>query len=174
MKNIVLFLLLSSLVMVPLAGQTKKELKEEKIKKEAEEFDKMKDLVDGKVFEFEAEWTTSSQGRRINLYSRPNLLRINKDSLDVYLAYFGTLHSGSSAVNNEGGIIYNGIMDDYKTKVNEKKRNITVKFDTKGGSDSYQFIMTIYKSGNTVVSVSSPWRSTSQYEGTTKKTSPKK
>ena len=31
MKNIVLFLLLSSLVMVPLAGQTKKELKEIKV-----------------------------------------------------------------------------------------------------------------------------------------------
>ena len=174
MKNIVLFLLLSSFVIVPLAGQTKKELKEEKLKKEAEEFDKMKDLIDGRVFEFEAEWTTSSQGMRINLYSRPNLLQINKDSINVDLAYFGTLHSGSSAIINEGGIVYNGIMDDYKIKVYEKKRNITIKFDTQGGSDPYQFIMTIYKSGNTTVSVSSPWRSTSQYDGTTKKTNPNK
>jgi hypothetical protein len=174
MKSIVLLLLLSNFVIVPLAGQTKKESKEAKVKKEAEEFDKMKALIDGKVFQFEAGWTTSYQGNRINLFSRPNLLRINKDSVDVNLAYFGTLQSGSSAINNEGGVVYKGPMDHYESKVNEKKRSITVKFDTKGSSDSYQFIMTIFRSGNTVVSVSSPVRSTSKYDGTTKKMDPKK
>ena len=173
MKNIIFLLLLGNFVIVPLAGQTKKELKEEKARKEAEEFDRMKDLIEGKVFEFEAEWTTSYQGRRINLFSRPNLLQVNKDSVDVYLSYFGTLQSGSSAIKNEGGIRYNGPMDHYERKVNEKKRSITVTFDTKGGAESYRFIMTIYKSGNTLLSVSSPMRSTSQYEGTTKKINPK-
>ena len=78
MKNMMLFLLLSNLIVAPLLGQTKEEKKEQKAIQEAEEFENMKALIDKKVYEFQADWTTSNQGARVNLMTRANLLKINK------------------------------------------------------------------------------------------------
>lgn len=168
MKIIFPFILFSCLIFSPLLGQTREEKKEEKLKKGAEDFEKIKALIDGKVYEFEAYWTTSSQGGRFNLISRANLLQIRNDSVDVRLAYFGVQHAGSTAMNRDGGIVYKGLMDDYQTKINQKKSTITIEFNTKNNPEYYQFIMTVYKSGSTVISVTSNVRSGSNYDGITR------
>lgn len=167
MKNIILIMLFSSFIVSPIFGQTKEEKKETKAQQDAEDFDKMKALIDGKVYEFKADWTTSSQGLRVNLMSRSNLLQIKNDSVDVNLAYFGVLQAGSTAMNGEGGIEYKGIMKDYRTSVNDKKKSITIKFNTLKSPDQFEFIMTVYKNGNTNMSVTSNVRSTSKYDGNT-------
>jgi hypothetical protein len=172
MKNIMLFLLLSNLIIAPLLGQTKEEKKEQKAIKEAEEFENMKALIDKGIYEFQADWTTSSQGARVNLMTRANLLKINKDSIDVHLSYFGVLQSGSSAISNQQGVVFNGPMENYSIEINEKKRKITVKFDTKGRHDQFQYFLTINRNGNSTLSVTSPVRSTSKYDGTTKESKP--
>ena len=79
MKKIMLFLLLSNLIITPILGQTKEEKKEQKAIQEAEEFENMKAVIDNGVYEFRADWTTSGQGVRVNLMTRANLLKINKD-----------------------------------------------------------------------------------------------
>lgn len=168
MRNIFLMLLLTSFVICPAFGQTKEEKKEEKAKKDTEEFDKIKNLIDGKVYEFEASWTTSSQGARVNLMSRSNSLRVRNDSVDVDLSYFGVLHSGAAAMSGQAGVKYKGLMDDYQTEINAKKSSITIKFKTKKSPDYFQFIMTVFQSGNTTLSVSSNARSSSKYDGTTR------
>jgi len=173
MKNIMLFLLLSNLIVTPLLGQTKEEKKEQKAIQEAEEFENMKAVIDNGIYEFKADWTTSSQGARVNLLTRPNLLKVNKDSVDVYLSYFGFLQSGSTGISNQQGVVFKGPMDNYSVEVNEKKRKLTVKFDTKGNKDHFQFYLTINRNGNSMLSVTSPVRSTSKYDGTTKKSEPK-
>jgi len=168
MKNMMLFLLLSNLIIAPLLGQTKEEKKEQKAIQEAEEFENMKAVIDKGIYEFRADWTTSSQGGRVNLMSRANLLKINKDSIDVNLSYFGVLQSGSSAISNQQGVVFNGPMDNYSVERNEKKRKIMVKFNTKGRHDQFQFYLTVNRNGNSTLSVTSPVRSSSKYDGTTK------
>ena len=168
MKNVFLMLLFTSFLICPSFGQTKEEKKEEKAKKDIEEFDKIKDLIDGKVYEFEAAWTTSSQGVRVNLMSRSNLLQIKNDSVDVDLSYFGVLQSGAAAKSGQAGVAYKGLMDDYRTEINDKKNSVIIKFNTKKSPDYFQFIMTVFQSGNTTVSVTSNARSSSKYDGTTR------
>lgn len=172
MKNMMLFLLLSNFIITPLLGQTKEEKKEQKAINEAEEFENMKAVIDNQIYEFQADWTTSSQGGRVNLMSRANLLKIDKDSVDVNLSYFGVLQSGSSAISNQQGVVFKGPMDNYSVEVNEDKRKITVKFDTKGRNDQFQFYLTINRNGNSSLSVTSPVRSSSKYNGTTKESKP--
>lgn len=168
MKIIFSFILFSCLIFSPVLGQTKEEKREEKSKKGAEDFEKIKALIDGKVYEFEASWTTSSEGGRFNLMSRANLIQIRNDSVDVRLAYFGVQHAGGTAMNREGGIVYKGLMDEYQTRTNDKKSTITIEFNTKNSPEYYQFIMTVYKSGSTVISVTSNVRSGSKYDGITR------
>lgn len=168
MKKIVLIILFGSFIFSPVFGQTKEEKKEEKAKQDVEDFEKMKALIDGKVYEFKADWTTSSQGVRINLMDRSNSLQIKNDSIDVNLAFFGVLQSGSAAINGEGGVLFKGLMQDYTTSVDDKKRKILIKFKTNKSPDQFQFIMTVFKNGHTSISVSSNVRSSSKYDGTTR------
>lgn len=172
MKNIMLFLLLCNFIISPILGQTKKEKKEQKAIQEAEDFENMKAVIDNSIYEFRADWTTSSQGARVNLMTRANLLKINKDSIDVNLSYFGVLQSGSSGMSGQQGVVFNGLMENYSVTVDEKKRKISVKFDTKGRHDQFQFYLTVFGSGNSSLNVSSPVRSSSKYDGTTKETKP--
>ena len=172
MKNMMLFLLLSNLIIAPLLGQTKEEKKEQKAIQEAEDYENMKAVIDNRIYEFRADWTTSSQGGRVNLMTRANLLKINKDSIDVNLSYFGVLQSGSSGISNQQGVVFKGLMENYSVTVNEKKRNISVKFGTKGRHDQFQFYLTVFGNGNSSLNVSSPVRSSSKYDGTTKESKP--
>ena len=173
MKNMMLFLLLGNFIIAPLLGQTKEEKKEQKATQEAEEFENMKALIDNRVYEFQADWTTSIQGVRVNLMTRANLLKINKDSIDVNLSYFGVLQAGSAGITNQKGVVFNGLMENYSVEVNEKKRKITVKFDTKGRNDQFQYFLSVNRNGNSTLNVTSPVRSTSKYDGTTKAIKPK-
>ena len=168
-----MFLLLCNFIIAPLLGQTKEEKKEQKGIQEAEDFENMKAVIDNRIYEFRADWTTSSQGGRVNLMSRANLLKINKDSIDVNLSYFGVLQSGSSGYSGHQGIVHNGLMENYSVTVDEKKRKISVKFDTKGRHDQFQFYLTVFGNGNSTLGVSSHVRSSSKYDGTTKESKPK-
>lgn len=165
MKNIVFIILFCGYMFNPVSAQTKEEKKEEKAKQDVEDFEKMKALIDGKVYEFEASWMTSAEGVRINIMSGSNSLRIKNDSIDVNLAYFGVLQSGSAAINGGGGVEVKGLMQDYTTSVDEKKMKILIKYKTNKSPDQFQFIMTVHKNGNTSISVSSNVRSTAKYSG---------
>jgi hypothetical protein len=100
--------------------------------------------------------------------SRSNLLQIKNDSVDVDLSYFGVLQSGAAAKSGQAGVAYKGLMDDYRTEINDKKNSVIIKFNTKKSPDYFQFIMTVFQSGNTTVSVTSNARSSSKYDGTTR------
>ena len=171
MKKTSLLLLISFLLNTVVFSQSKKELKAEQ---SAKEYEVMNTLIDSQNFEFEADWATSQQGRRVNLNSSSNFLRIKNDSAEIYLPYFGTLSSGAAAMNNEGGINFAGIMEDYEMSVNEKKQQISVQFNATTKNDRFQFRMTIYKGGNTLVNLSSNYRSVIKYDGNTRKIQKKK
>lgn len=171
MKNSILFLLISILCSTAVLSQSKKELKAEEAIKE---YEAMKTLIESQNFEFEANWATSQQGRRINLGSNSNFLRIKNDSAEIYLPYFGTLTSGAAAKTNDGSIEFAGIIDNYEMTLDDKKQQISVQFNATTKNDRFQFRMTIYKGGNTLVNLNSNYRSVIKYDGKTRKIRTKK
>ena len=172
MKNIMMLLLISCLVFHAARGQTKQEKKAQKEKISTENFEKMKNLIGKKAFEFRADWANTISGQRINVMNNANVLQINRDSANIYLAFFGTLQPGSAAMKRSGTISFEGPVKNYKMKINEKKQSIRVAFDTTDNKDPFEFSMTIYGNGNTIVNVNSIVRTAMKYQGITTELKP--
>ena len=68
-------------------------------------------------------------GRRINLGSNSNFLRIKNDSAQIYLPYFGTLTNGAAAMTNDTGVEFSGLIENYEMTVDDKKQKISVTFN---------------------------------------------
>lgn len=166
MKKYIALTLLTLMVYSVALGQTKKEKKAAKSLKQYEE---MKEIINEKAYNFQGEWATTLQGRRISLTVNANFLRVKNDSADIYLPYFGQSSSGGVAMTTDGGIVFSGLMEDYKVSFDDKKQKITVEFNAKTKNEMYQFNMTVFKGGNTIMNVNSNYRTGIKYEGNTRK-----
>ncbi len=94
MKNIfVIILLIFSVITANAQGQNKKSKKERRAEKQAQLMKKVKKLVDGKVFVFDARTANPLTGNTINLTSLYNV-RLEKDSIFSYLPYYGRAYQG--------------------------------------------------------------------------------
>ncbi len=164
-------MLLGLIVSFTISAQSKKEQKKEKA---LQEYQEMKALIESGEFDFQADWATTTQGRRISLTSNANFLKFNKDSLNVYLPYFGASSSGGAAMTTDGGIVYSGPKRKFKVSVNDKKQKISIDFEASDKNDIYQFNMSIFRGGNTLITVNSNYRTTIKYDGLTKKPKPEK
>ena len=166
MKKNLLLLLISLFVGTTIYAQSKKEKKAEKA---LQEYEEMKELIESMEFDFQADWATTLQGRRISLTSNANFLKFNNDSINIYLPYFGTSTSGGAAMTNDGGIVYSGPVNKFKMSVDDKKKKITLDFVANDKNDTFIFNMVIFKGGNTLINVISDYRSSIKYDGRTKK-----
>lgn len=169
MKKYIAFFLFTLMVSSVALGQTKKEKKAAKSLKQYEE---MKKVINEKAYNFQAEWATTLQGRRISLTVNANFMRVKNDSTDIYLPYFGQSSSGGVAMTTDGGIEYSGLMEDYTVSFDDKKQKIVVQFNAKTKNERYQFNMTVFKGGNTIMNVNSNYRTGIKYEGNTRKPKP--
>lgn len=160
-KSILLLFLGLSMTFVT-SAQSKKEQKQAKA---AKEFEKMKALIKSKEFDFQADWATTAEGRRISLTTNANFLKFNKDTVNIYLPYFGVVTSGALAMTDDGGIIYHGPVEQYKMSVNEKKKKIIIDFVARGKNDTYEINLSIFKGGNTLINLISNFRSSIKYDG---------
>ena len=165
MKKTILIVFVCMLMNTIVFSQTKKELKKEK---EQKEYQDMTTLISGQNYEFEADWATSQSGRRVNLVSNLNFLRIKNDSAQIYLPYFGTLTSGAAAMTNDGGVEFSGLIENYELTVDDKKKKISVKFNATTKNDTFIFYLTIFKTGNTLINLNSNFRSAIKYDGKTR------
>ena len=186
MKKIITVLMMSLLFVPAVLGQTKKEKKE---KLETEEYKKMLELIESATYDFEADWANAQQGGqinlstnpnfitqqggRINLSTNPNFIKINKDSANIFLPYFGNLYSGTSAVTGNSGIEFQGLMKDYTMTADDNKQRISVTFSAISKNEQYDFSLSFFKNGKTVVNVNSNYRSNIKYDGMTRKPEPK-
>lgn len=169
MKKYIAFFLFTLMVSSVALSQTKKEKKAAKSLKQYEE---MKKVINEKAYNFQAEWATTLQGRRISLTVNANFMRVKNDSTDIYLPYFGQSSSGGVAMTTDGGIEYSGLMEDYTVSFDDKKQKIVVQFNAKTKNERYQFNMTVFKGGNTIMNVNSNYRTGIKYEGNTRKPKP--
>ncbi len=124
---------------------------------------KTKELVDSRQFEIQHEWLNPMSGNRINLIGNPNFIRFKKDSVNLFLPFFGERFAGGG-YNDEGGIIYNGPLKDLEISSDEKDAQI-IKFSTKQDTEDLNFTITVYPEGNVNTRVNSSHRSFISYQG---------
>ena len=167
MRSKVALTLILLLLTLAASGQTRKEKKEMKEKEREEQFVATGQLLESGSFEFNADWANSFQGARINLVTNPNHLRMEGESAKIYLPYYGVAHTSDLAFSNQGGIVYEGSLEDYRLEVNEKKMEYTIRFRCKADRENLEFIMTVYASGHSRLNVNSNIRTGMTYEGQT-------
>jgi len=165
MKNTLLLILLFSISVGPTFSQSKSEKKKLKQEKAAQEFEETKTRIDSQTYSFVATWANTQKGRRINLTTNPNYLKIDQQKADIYLPYYGEVHMASSGLNDEGGIVFKGEIENYKVKYNDKKRTTVISFSAAGKSDKFDFTLTVFKSGGSNLVVYSNIRSSINYDG---------
>ena len=121
------------------------------------------ELIESREFEIEHDWLTPMSGSRINLIGNPNFIRFKKDSVNLFLPFFGERFSGGG-YNNQGGIVYEGPLINFEIIDGDKNTRI-IKFRTSQSSESLDFSINIYPEGNATTRVNSTERSFISYHG---------
>lgn len=157
--------LLAIFLISPVFAQSKKEKQKEKEQTAAKEYEKTKTLIESGVYTIEALWATSQKGRRINLTTNYSFLKFNQKEADIDLPFFGQAYSGSVGFGGDSGVKFKGTVANYSVEFNDKKQRVDIKFNGKGKNDTYNFNLSIFKSGNVSINVTSNNRSAMKYDG---------
>lgn len=164
MKKFLITVLLFSLVTNLAVSQTKEEKKELKEAKAKKEYEEISALVNSGKFAYRADWAFPLGGGRINLQLNPNVFKMSDGIADVFFPYFGVVHRGGG-YNGNVGIEFDGPVEKYKISFDDKKRRITIKFNARRDTESFDITMKISRSGNTSIIVNSSNRETIKYDG---------
>lgn len=177
-----LILLLVFIFSISIQAQSHKERKAQKKAELEAKYEETKSLIDSKNYEFVAQWADPLgndvirigqnllgaagvfQGNRIDLTGNPNFVKIIKSEVSIFLPFFGRVFY-PKRTNTEGGFKYEGRIDDYLVSMNENKKVLTVKFNTKTKDDHLQFILRITAGGAARLNVNSINRQTISYDG---------
>ncbi|WP_271767918.1 DUF4251 domain-containing protein [Aquimarina algiphila] len=108
----------------------------------------------------------------ISLIGNGNHFRMDGDSVDVYLPYFGERRL-SGRYSTDAGIKLKGAYDNYKVEYNEKKQLYLIKFNVDDIQESYRIIIRLYANLKSDISVNSNYRTTINYRGNVSKLSEK-
>lgn len=147
---ILLLLFLSSGIAI---GQSKKEKKQLREEAEIKEFEATKALIGSGVFEFKPDWlTTNFDGNRSPVIG--SFFRMNKEELYAKLPVFQKDKAIlRSSVAPTGVVVisdvkFEGKVEDYKVKINEKKRTISIDFKRSSKRERYSFSFTVMPDGS--------------------------
>jgi len=135
--------------------------KEREIKKN-EAFEKTKALVDSAQFIYVPNRAFPQGYQSVDLTSNYGFIKITDNNAEGDMPFFG--RGFQAHYGNEGGIKFNGSMENKKIDINEKKRTITYSFEVKD-KDTFRISMEIGYDGNASVSVTSNNRSHISYQG---------
>jgi len=157
-KAFVLSLNLILLLVVVSCGSSfqTKESKETELKK-------ISRIMEGGTFSIENEWAYPFSGSRIDLIGNPNFFKIDGDSADVNLPYFGVRQFGG--FGDRGGIIFNEPITDVIIEQGKNAKSMVMKFNAKQGTENLQFYVTIFPNNRTDISVNSSQRDIISYQG---------
>lgn len=135
------------------------------MKKEAA-YEATRALIESAQYEFIADRLISSTGYTNSIVTTPNNIRIRGESAEVYLPYFGEVRA-NSPYQVDGGIKYEGPIEDYSVEYKDDKRRAIVKFSINKGIEVHNFIMSINREGYSRVTVISSGRTSISYYGIT-------
>lgn len=123
----------------------------------------VKSWVNGEEFEVEHQWLYPLRGNQINLIGNPNYIRMYKDSVDIFLPYFGVRQFGGGY--NESGINYSGKPKDFSVTTDEATREIEITFEGNYKTEILNFKLNIYPSKTVRTYVQSSHRDNISYQG---------
>lgn len=132
---------------------------------EQQELDELMQKVESREFEIVNQWADPQGGNSINLIGNTNFIRLEGETVEVYLPYYGVRHSGGGP-GSEGGIKYEGPLVNYKVEERMKQQDVLVSFEAQNkDNEQLKFLITLYPNGNTTTSVTSSQRSSITYRG---------
>lgn len=144
-------------------AQTKEEKKKDKEETAKKEYEAIKSLIEAGEYQFVATWASTQKGRRINLTTNYGDLKINKDKAEADLPYFGVVQTAS--YTGDGGIKFKNEGIAYQIETNEKKQMITITFKANQKTEALSLILSVFKSGNASLKISSSHRNSISYDG---------
>jgi hypothetical protein len=140
---IIAMFILGGFALVAQSRAEKNMMKEEKAQNA---YEGTKALIESGEFEFFADRMISSTGFSNTIVTTRNKILINGDTATIYLPYFGEVRA-NSPYQVDGGIKYEGPLEDYEVEFRDNKRRAIVQFSIDRGIEEHNFIMTINKDG---------------------------
>ncbi|MFD0975681.1 DUF4251 domain-containing protein [Salinimicrobium gaetbulicola] len=128
-------------------------------------FEELKALVNSGDYEIENQWAVPLNGSMIDLIGNTNRIRFEADSIKIYLPYFGVKHSGVDYGGRDGGIKYEGTVEDLDIQEDPVKERINIEFKVSKDNESFDFRIVLFSNGNANTSVNSSARNSISYRG---------
>ncbi len=133
--------------------------------KEAQKEAKIKDIVSSKNYVFEPAYALPMRGGS-RILSSGFHMKINGDTINTYLPYFGRAYSAPANLEG-GGIEFKSVKFEYT--VNETKRGWDILIKPKDAIDVQQITLTISSNGSASLQVISNNREAISFEGDIRK-----
>ena len=102
---------------------------------------------------------------RIDLQGDGSFLRINGDSIQSNLPFFGERQSNIGYGTDDAGIKFEGTLKDYQSVWNEKKQRYDIRFNAKSKSEQFNVYLTIYPNLRTTLNLNGTARTSIAYSG---------
>ena len=163
-KSIIVMLSILLTSMGVYAQETKEDKKALKKETAEREIQKSNDLVTSGSFTFVALQAAPIGGTRRFLNTVPNYVHIDQEEGDIYLPYYGVVHT-SNGYSAEAGIKYKGKLDNYKLVINDKKQSMKLSFEARIKNELVEFNFDVYKGGATTLVLASSRRKAINYYG---------
>lgn len=156
---------------------------EEDLASESSEFKALKTLVDSRNLVFEAQVAypfqtnniidvsnelmsqTENANGRFSLSANEDYLELKHDSTSARLSYFGELRTSGYSDARDTNIEFNNTVSDYKVKINEKKRHISMSFKVKNDTEQFNIKLLLFSSQKGNLTVYGSNRTTIRYDG---------
>ena len=128
------------------------------------EYQQTLEKVNSLDFEIENDWANPLRDSRINLIGNANHIKFQKDSVDVFLPFFGVRHSGGG-YGTEGAIVYKGPIKNLRIEEMPDRGRVKMFFEGTHKTEVLSFDITVFPGGNTSTSVGSSQRDRMGYDG---------
>jgi hypothetical protein len=144
MKRIlIVFLCLMTVLSVVSAQNGRSGRRSQRLERRREIAIKVDSLVTSRTFTFRAREAIPASMPVMHLTSEYDL-KVSGDSIFVFLPYYGRAYT-ADYMSREGGIKVKGVVEDYYLAIESDQYRID--FDVKTESDTYQFRLSVWKSG---------------------------
>ncbi|TQI70800.1 uncharacterized protein DUF4251 [Gramella sp. Hel_I_59] len=132
-------------------------------KGETSDLSELRKLIESRSFDIENNWALPLRGAQINLVTNDNHLRFRKDSIDIFLPYFG-VRQFSGGYNAEAGIRYEGLLNDLEIDSSHTDK-VKLRFETSTGTEQIRYIITMYPNGKSNLQLLMNQRDNISYRG---------
>jgi len=119
-------------------------------------------LIESGTYQYTARSASPSGGRTIQITSTYTF-EVKDGIYKAYLPYYGRAQSASYGGN--GGVEFEGEPANLSVSRDDKKQNITVKFQIKNKDETYDCLLVVTASGNATLTVTSSRRQVISYYG---------